>query len=496
MPSRSLLVGLLVPCLAAACGKSSLDSRDAGRDTSVADRHPADAALDRQVIDAGPDRRPVDAAPDRPVADAAHDGGADAPEDAGRDVATDAGGDGPAPAGRRAFDVLVKLTFTTPVSGSFATSFPTSATATLVLDDAAGSILIGGEGQGSTAKVTITGGGLAASAPLTLAVPYEGACQGSATLQFSTLNVTVGSDGKLRGTATGSASYLVTDVGYTQAFTATLDGVADTTRPAVPIRSAAPLDPLAPARFAVSEPLPAGAKAELVAADGTVVELLPEMSQLMSPPAFITGFRVPYVLPFGGTFHLAVDQMLDFAGNPGAPQPAPLATLAAPPLLTDGGFESTPAGMTSGGLVFASGDLPVIAGAQSFYLDGNGPPWQAGVSATFRLAVAPGGKTVRFSYRVTSTYQASTAFPGTILLATVGSKPVTAASLPTGIPTTTITRASGGTLIVGPVSSAAIPLPDTTATEAVIRISTPSNTCGGPLPPGGGLIIDDLRVGP
>ncbi|HVY37058.1 MAG TPA: hypothetical protein VHM31_03965 [Polyangia bacterium] len=449
---------------------------------SVADRHPVDAALDRQFVDA--------------AHDGGHDGGIDGPGHVTRDGATDATHDGLPPAGRRAFDVIVKLTFTPPLSGgNFGSNFPTTATATLVLDEAAGWLLIGGEGQGSTAKVISTGGGLTAATPVTVSVPYNGACQGSASLQFSALNVTVGSDGKLHGSATGFAYYLVTDVGYTQAITATLEGVPDTTRPALPIRSTAALDPLTPARFTVSEPLPADAKVQLVAADGTFVELPPEMPQTASPPAFITGFRVPVVLPFGGTFHLAVDQMFDFAGNQGSPQAAPLVTLAAPPLLTEGGFESTPAGMTSGGLVFAAGDLPVISGTQSFYVDGNGLPFQSGASVTFRLAVTPGDKAVHFSYRVTSTLQQPTGFAGTIVLGSSGSKPMTAPYLPTGTPTTMITRA-GSSLTIGPVSAAAIPLPDTSATEVVLRISTPSSSCGGPVRLGGGLIIDDLRAGP
>lgn len=469
MASRSLLIWVVVPCLAAACGKTNLDSRDAGRDTSGPDQHAMDAAHDS--------------------------GGTDVPAHPARDGAADATPDGPALAGARAFDVVLKLTPTPPLSVGFAADFPTSAMATLVLDRTAGWLLVGAQGEGSTATVAPSAGGLAAATPVSLDVPYGGACQGVATLQFNALKVMLDGDGNLHGTATGFATYYVTDVGYSQAVSATLDGVPDTTRPVLPIPTAGALDPLVPARLAVSEPLPAAAKAQLVGADGTVVELSPELPQSGSP-FFVTAFRVPYVLPFGGSFHLAVGGVVDFAGNQASPPNAPLVTLAASPLLTDGGFESTAAGMLGDALIFGAGELPVISGTQSLSLGGgNGPPWQSGGTVTFRLTVAPGDKAVRFSYRVVSMYQGATSFLGTVLVGSTGSKPVSA-YLPTGTPTTTVVRASGGTSIIGPVASAEIPLPDPSATEVVLRISTLLPSCGGPLPPGGGLILDDVRVGP
>jgi hypothetical protein len=439
MPRRPRLIWCLIACVASGCGKSSLGSRDAGRDDGA--------------TDVTPDAAPV--------------------------------------GGRHAFDVTVKLAFTSPLSaGTFGTDFPTSATATLVVDTTAGWLVIGGEGQGSTAMIAASGSALVLATPVTLYVPFSGACNGVATLDLSALSVTIGPDGKLHGTATGTARYLVGDVGYNQALTATLDGVPDMTRPALPIRTAGVLDPLAPARFAVSEPLPAGAKAQLVAFDGVAVELIPEMSQT-GAPVIVTAFRVPSVLPFGGSYRLALDQVVDFAGNQAAQQQSPpLGTLAAPPLLADGGFETTPVGAMGDATVFAAGDLPVISGAQSLYLS---PGY--GQSLTFRLLVTPGSRSVFFSYRVTSTYDTVAGFFGTIVVGSAGSSIGSRSQLPVGTPTTKISQTGGTTLTIGPVSTAELSLPDPRATEVVLKIVTPASGCG-LRPPAGGLIIDDVRGGP
>ncbi|HVY37059.1 MAG TPA: hypothetical protein VHM31_03970 [Polyangia bacterium] len=468
MPSRSLVLCLVVPCLAAACGKTNLDSRDAGRDTSVPDHHP---------IDGG------------------HDRGSDAPGHERRDGATDTTPDGQPLTGRHAFDTTVKLSYAPamPASGVPGT-LPATATVTSIVDATAGWMVIGGEGQGSSAAITVSAGGGLAAGPMTLVLPFAGACDGVATFRFGGVQASIGSDGKLRGTAAGFANYVVGDVAYSQNVTAILDGVPDTTRPALPIRTAGVLDPLSPARFAASEPLPAGAKAQLVDTDGMTIELVPDLSS-DGAAAFITAFRVPWVLRFGGHYHLVVNQLADFAGNQASPQGPPLVTLAASPLLTDGGFESTPAGMMGDALIFGVGDLPVISGTQSVYL--NDTPGQAR-SLTFRLAVSPGDKAVRLAYRVTSTYQGFGEFFGTILIGSPGSNTVSVSFLPIGSPTTTVTRTGGGSLTIGPVATLELPLPetmpDTSATEVVLRISTTSSGCG-LAPPSGGLIIDDVRVG-
>jgi len=109
--------------------------------------------------------------------------------------------------------------------------------------------------------------------------------------------------------------------------------------------------------------------------------------------------------------------------------------------------------------------------------------------------VSPGDKAVRFAYRVTSTYQGFGEFFGTIVIGSTGSNTASMSYLPIGSPTTTVTRTGGATLTIGPVATVEIPLPDTSATEVAVRISTTSSGCG-LAPPSGGLIIDDVRVGP
>ena len=119
----------------------------------------------------------------------------------------------------------------------------------------------------------------------------------------------------------------------------------------------------------------------------------------------------------------------------------------------------------------------------------------SGQTTTFRLAVHPGDKAVRFAYRVATTYQvAGGGFYGSVVIGSVGSKIASLSFLPAGTPTTTVTRTTGGTLTVGPVATAELALPDPGATEVVLKIATASGGCGLP-PPQAGLIIDDVRVG-
>lgn len=423
--------------------------------------------------------------------DAARDRGADTSPDASADAARDAVSDGASDAagltGRRAFDVTVTLTAASPSFPSGPNSFPTSAKATVVVDTTAGWLLMGGVGQGSTTTIAATGDKLAIAAPVTLVVPFANACNGGITLNFASLELAVDSSGRLQGTGTGQASYITGDVGYNQTFTATLDGAPDATPPSLVLGTGV-LDPLAPARLAASEPLPPGTKARLVAADGSIVELSPEVPAVAAP-AFVVAFRVPFALSFGGSYQVALDQMADFAGNHAvATQAPPLVTPAAPALLTDGGFEST-TGMDSA-LISAGGDLPVISGTKSYYLPAG--TWQAG-SVTFRLPVHAGDQAVHFSYRVVSMYQ-SAGFYGAIVVASAGAPIASLSQLPMGTPTTTVTSASGGTLTVGLVSTLDLTLPDASAPEVFLRISGASSGCGLP-PPSAGLIIDDVGAG-
>jgi hypothetical protein len=461
MQPRRLLFTILA-LSAVGCGSSRLDPHDASRDA------PAD---------------------DHPAIDAPRDGGADAATDAAPDARSDATPDAPVLTGRQAFDVTLNLTFMPPSSASGYSAFPTTAQASVVVDATAGWLLIGGGGQGSAAMTSGTGEMRAVAAPVSLFVPVPGACSGG-TLAFETLQVSVDAAGHLHGTGAGTASYITGDVGYSEKFTATLEGLPDTTPPSLLLGSVSPVDPLAPGRFAASEPLPPGTKAQLVAADGTVVDLSPDVSANASP-AFITGFRLPFTLAFAASYQVAFDQLIDFAGNRAVPPAAaPLTTAPAPALLADGTFETT-TGLDSG-LISSTGDLPVISGTKSYYLDS--AQW-TGASVTFRLPVHAGDKAVRFAYRVASTYQ-SVGFYGAIVVGSAGATAINALSqVAAGTPTTMVTRANGTTLTLGPVSTVELALPDPGATEVVLRISNAVSGCGLP-PPRSGLIIDDVRVGP
>ncbi len=472
MAWRAFLFGAVAALFVLGCGKSSLTTRDAGADRP-GNKHPIDAA-----VDLGRDI----------ASDVAHDAGNDR---------THAAVDAAPLQGRRAFDVAFTLTLAPPSPQSPSSpDFLTNVKATLVLDATERWLLTGVAGQGARAPIALDGGRVTVMTPLTLTVPSDGTCAGT-SLNFDALELTVGDDGKLHGRGTGQESYITGDVGYSRGFTAIVDGVPDTTGPALSIPTDVPLDPLAPGRFAASEPLPAGTQARLVGADGTVVALTPQIPQNVSPAfvtAFVTAFLVPSVLPFGGSFHLELDQVVDFAGIQAATPPGPsLVTASPPPLLADGSFESAPAGPTNDGIISAGGDLPVISGTKSLYL-ADTTPW-FGWTVTFRLAVHPGDKTVRFAYRVASPYQVTgVGFYGSVVIGSVGSKVAALSSLPLGAPTTAVTRMNGTTLTLGPVATAELALPDPSATEVVLRIATATSGCG-LRPPAAGLIVDDVRVG-
>ena len=309
MTFRWLVLGAVIAVPALGCGKSSLTSADAGVDR-FRDRPPVDASRDAATT-----RLPIRATPPTPVpartppANASSTQAATAP---------------PIPSvlkGRRAFDVTIKLTLQpSPSTAGWSGSFPTTATATLILDATEGWVLLGGVGQGARAPIFAYGTTITVTQPLALGVPSGGTCSGT-TVAFDALKLTVADDGTLQGTGSGQESYITGDVGYSTRFTAILDGVPDTTPPAVPVATGGAFDPLAPARFAASEPLSAGAQAQLVGADGTTVNLTPQMAQDGSPP-FATAFLVPTVLPFGGSFHLVLGQVVDFAGNHASSDPA------------------------------------------------------------------------------------------------------------------------------------------------------------------------------
>lgn len=391
--------------------------------------------------------------------------------------------------GRRSFDVTVTATITaSAASGSPAPSTPTCklTTSTLVVDATAGWLLLGGNGQGVAAPIRRNAGTLAISAPLTFDVWRHPSCQESMRLQFETLNLTIDGEGKVRGRGAGKAETLSGDVVYSYDFTAALDGVPDTTAPALGGTSGV-LDPLKPARFPISEPLPAGATARLMAADGSVVELKAEVQD--GGPGFVTAFQVPSVLPFGGSYRFVLDSMGDFAGNRASPvQGPPLTTPAAPALFTDGGFEMTPTGMLGGGRVFAAGDLPALSGTKSLYVY---PYPTLFGPVIFRLAVQPGDKVVRFSYRATSMYSGGFYFWGTVAIGSPGSPVASLTHLPFGEPHTMLPSAVGGTSTLGPLSTAELPLPDPGAREVVLEIFG-TEVGGGESQTG--LIIDDLRV--
>lgn len=397
----------------------------------------------------------------------------------------------PLPA-RSAFDVRIKLTNDPSKEHSWPRFDLPDLAATLAVDVGTGSLVLGAEGHGSAAAIRRAGEALEIVAPFTVVVRFQQGCDQIGYLRFDRLRILRESSGRLSGTGVGVFSYDAADLHLEQWITASLDGTTDSTAPTLSIGDTRSLDPMVPARFAASEPLPLGTKAQLVSSDGRVVDLIAETPQ-EGMPVLITGFRVPSVLPFGVDYHLNLDQVVDFGGHRAGPAPGPpLFSLASPPLLTDGGFESIPNQTFGDARVFSAGALPVITGTSSLFLEpGRGFPG----TLTLRMDVHPGDSSLRFSYRVTARTLAPSDFVGLVAIGSVGSKVSSLRRLRGDLPVAMAPGAGDFTWMISPVFTAELPLPDPNASEVVLRIATVGIGCDvDSMMWPSGLIIDDLRL--
>jgi hypothetical protein len=405
------------------------------------------------------------------------------------------------PPGWRAFDVTAAITVTPPADQAAAwADFPKSARFSFAWDPASARALAG---TTAAAPVATNDGRIFQTTDvLSIEVPFASSCGGLATLALGTLTFSVDASGALRGTARGSASYRVSDFVAQADASFSLEGAPDITAPSLALPSAT-VDPMAPLRFAASEPLMDGAVASLVGSrTGDVVALGPVfVSVNLGIDRLISAFAAPNVtLRAQETYTVEVTGATDLAGNPLVLPAAPV-FLTAPrfPLVPNDGFESVTGTMFAGAGVLNGGPLMPIEGRTSLLLNtgfGGGfgfLPYDLGPSLAVRLAVTPGTTLVRFDAQLIAPDPIDqAAFDGVIRAGPEGGP----ASTSMGVSATGFVKETLPTLgdvFVSPVEPIEMPVSPNGAAEILFEIKGVTFSCSLPPPPTV-LVVDNLRV--
>jgi hypothetical protein len=401
------------------------------------------------------------------------------------------------PVGRLSFDVVATLSLSLPAKG---TTTPTTNRFTLVLDPAARRMIAGGGGQASVVAVTSSDDRTFASAtPFAVGVA-QAVCSGLLRLEYQTLEVAL-AGGSLTGTATGVATFSspVTDGSSTveskSDFSAVLAGVPDVIAPFLLVPAGADTsDPLTPFELWASEPLPPTATAQLVTADGSRIDLPPQLVPGDVP--VIAGFSTPDVaLSPGEGLQAALDGLTDFAGHAVAPGTSlRFGAFDPAPLVPQDGFESAMDPTLGGAAVVRTGPGVPIAGAVSLYIGRMDSPTPQGLTLhprlSLRLAVPTGATTLLFSFRQ---FSGSGDSPGSVVIGSVGHVP--GAPVPISpMPSTAFTTVSWfpQTFSESSVGTMEVVLPADITDEVVVVIESPPACETGFGSPG--LLIDDLRL--
>jgi hypothetical protein len=388
--------------------------------------------------------------------------------------------------GRRSYVVNAKLD-----AGPNA-SIPASHTFTLILDFDTG-IVIAGSAEGGGQSAFAAGAGPTFVVPGSFGFSFGLGC--SSDITYKSLMLTPLPDGRLVGTATGTAYYGATDVVNSADLSATFDGVPDVQTPALTMALGDdPTDPFLPARLVASEPLPPMQQLELAASGGERFVLAPTTSN--DGGRSLSGFSLPSVLlRYGESYQVVEAGLRDFAGNLAKAGPT-FTTRAAPPLVAEDGFESVTAPTLAGAIIADGTTGPTISGQRSLYL----APISSGLAdgatrsqLSLRLAVNPDDTVIRFTYELVNVYS-SDSFALTLVVAGVGTA-FSVTRLPATTEPTTAFRLSPQTIVyVGGQHQATLPLPPGTVGEVFLDRVIGSSACGPAEPPVPGIVIDDLRV--
>ena len=396
-------------------------------------------------------------------------------------------------AGRRAFDVVATLS--TPNGQPLGESpLPKTSTFTLVLDPEAHDAIVGGMGTAATVGATSADGRTFVIAGFSVGLGTGDGCSAGQGINFDMLTITV-SGSTLHGTASGSGYLAVGDELTNVPFSAELTGVADATPPFLVETRPFAASPFASVSAVSNEPLPATAKAWLTTVAGAHLDLTPVMNDDKS---MVVGFSGPGgVLPSGDVFSVALEGLVDFAGQRGTSGMAlQLPGFAAPPVVPEDGFESATGAQLGGAVIITGvGDLKPIAGARSVYFGAAGvpvpPEGRFSSALRVRLALEPGDTKLRFSYRTVSIT------PGYAARVAIGSVGHVAklfdgiSSIADGTPISL----PAGPATLGAVKTMEVALPADVTDEVIVEFDTSVLLCGGfTVPPQSGLLVDDLRV--
>ncbi|HMF43564.1 MAG TPA: hypothetical protein VKQ32_22980 [Polyangia bacterium] len=395
--------------------------------------------------------------------------------------------DGPLFSGRRSFIVTSTLV---PTDGG-TTDFPLSHTFTMVID---GDKLTEFSGQGPypiAAQLQPTAGGFRIVG--VFAFNLVPGCTGR-DVNYSDVSFRFDPSGRLLGSASGKVSHAFHgETGV--AVTASLTGVDDTVPPTITFVPGGDLtDPFLSFRVFASEPLQPDVLPILRAASGDTVVLTPSFD----PAGFVALFYKPDVLlRYGETYNLDISGVRDFNGNAAVgstPDSLTYTTRPLPPLVAQDGFESVTDATLGGAEVLTGAGDPIISGARSLYV---APISAVGVPAltiqfALRLAVAPGDTVVRLTYRGVNPNALTT--PEFVVASVNG--PIASASAVGPNGNGTFATIDGTQVLLGPIGTASIPLPQNVSGEIVIACWMDATTlCNTPQPTEiSGIIIDDLRL--
>jgi len=434
------------------------------------------------VVDAGMDMSPSD-------------GAFDAPNDATLDASPDATGDGaPGDAGPplmapAAFEAHGTVTLTRIVGASGSNGGPITQDLLLYVEPVAGSLTVATSGGVTKVPLTSTD---RVHFSITGTLEFQASFSPcGAFMRYSSFDFTV-QGGQMSGTASGTAIIAQGDIGYSYNAELTFTGSPDTHGPSVTL-PAQDADPLRPPAFALNEPLPPTATAQLIGDDDTVaLEARPGMSQP------VTSFLVPFgrALRYGALYRLAITPWQDLAGNAGAAVGAFL-TAAAPPLVAEDGFEGA-ATMVGGAQIVDGSSLPPITGTRSAVLVASSTTTTLPRSSHLgvRLPVQSGDTVVRFNLRPWGNSQ-NTLWTGNLATrVAVPGGAATGMAIPSTVALATMVTVGSTTIWLADVIHVEVPLPSGASSEVVVdlNISTVQNACGLPPPPNASYLVDDLRV--
>jgi hypothetical protein len=310
-------------------------------------------------------------------------------------------------------------------------------------------------------------------------------CQSSIVFSNATFSV---SDDGVTGEGDASLRYGSGDVLSLTEGRASFSGRLDSDAPM--LTRTANMDPLYGVAVQASEPIPSQVTLSLAATGTDPIALTQFASGGGLPAAF--GFHNSGVaLRYGTAYRVALDGVVDFAGNPTSSPAIEFTTPAAPPLVPEDGFEST-TGATLGGGEVVSG-AGAIAGNRSLLARGSGVGAANASSFSLRVALEPTDTVLRFSYQLVRAQPGGTT-PPTLAFGSVGATP---AHMVLGGDTnlSAEVRLAGGSIIyVGTKATAEIRLPPGSAGEITLQYVPSSSACGFPSPPAAGVLIDDLRA--